>query len=94
MKVLGSQSVGAGPDLMAFDDGRHLLYVASHSGIPSVFDDSAKAFKKAVIWSQALVVLCPSQLKLLSKVLHGLDIAVPILLKRSEELVRLADRMG
>jgi YVTN family beta-propeller protein len=46
MKVLGNQSVGIGPDLMAFDDGRHLLYVASHSGILSVFDDSARALKK------------------------------------------------
>src|SRR2546423_9060100 len=32
-------------------------------------------------------------LQFLSKVLHGLDIAIPILLKRSQQLVRLADGM-
>ncbi len=46
MKVLGTQSVGANPDVMTFDDGRHLLYVASHSGILSVFDESARTLKK------------------------------------------------
>jgi YVTN family beta-propeller protein len=46
MRVLATQSVGAEPDIMAFDDGRHLLYVSSHSGFLSVFDDSGKTLKK------------------------------------------------
>src|SRR5438270_508288 len=40
MQTLSVQSVGADPNLKAFDDGRHVLYVATHSGIPSVFTDS------------------------------------------------------
>lgn len=46
MKVVSTQSVGADPDLMAFDDGRHLLYVATHSGVLSVFIDQGRTLQK------------------------------------------------
>ena len=37
MRVTGSDSVGDGPDVLAFDDALKLLYVASESGVVSVF---------------------------------------------------------
>jgi hypothetical protein len=46
MKVVSTQSVGADPDLMAFDSGRHLLYVATHRGVLSVFNDEGRTEKK------------------------------------------------
>jgi YVTN family beta-propeller protein len=46
MKVVSTQSVGADPDLMAFDNGRHLLYVATHSGVLSVFIDQGRTLQK------------------------------------------------
>jgi DNA-binding beta-propeller fold protein YncE len=46
MKVISSQSVGNNPDLMALDNGWHYLYVASESGVVSVFDVHGRAFKK------------------------------------------------
>ena len=48
MKTLSVQSVGADPNLMAFDDGRHLLYVATHSGILSVFTDAGRTVNKVL----------------------------------------------
>jgi YVTN family beta-propeller protein len=46
MKVVSTQSVGGGPDLMAFDNGKHLLYVATHSGMLSVFTDNGRTLQK------------------------------------------------
>jgi DNA-binding beta-propeller fold protein YncE len=46
MKVVSMQSVGSDPDLMAFDDGKHLLYVATHSGILSVFAEQGRTLQK------------------------------------------------
>jgi DNA-binding beta-propeller fold protein YncE len=46
MKVVSTQSVGADPDLMAFDNGRHLLYVATHSGVLSAFIDQGRTLQK------------------------------------------------
>jgi YVTN family beta-propeller protein len=46
MKVISTQSVGNNPDLMALDSGWHYLYVASESGVVSVFDEHGRALKK------------------------------------------------
>jgi YVTN family beta-propeller protein len=47
MKVLSSvQSVGNTPDLLTFDKGRHLLYVASHSGVLTIFSDQHATFQR------------------------------------------------
>jgi DNA-binding beta-propeller fold protein YncE len=46
MHVLSTQSVGAGPDLMALDRGWHYLYVACESGVVSVFDEQARTLRK------------------------------------------------
>jgi DNA-binding beta-propeller fold protein YncE len=46
MHVLSTQPVGAGPDLMALDSGWHYLYVASESGVVSVFDEQARTLRK------------------------------------------------
>lgn len=48
MKVLTvqPQTTGANPDLTAFDESRHLLYVATHSGLLSIFSDAGKALQK------------------------------------------------
>lgn len=37
-KVIASDTVGANPDVLAFDPGLHRLYVASESGTLSIFD--------------------------------------------------------
>ena len=46
MKVIATDSVGKSPDVLAFDDGLHLLYVASESGMVSVFKEQGKVLKK------------------------------------------------
>jgi YVTN family beta-propeller protein len=46
MRVISTQSVGKNPDLMALDSGWHYLYVASESGVVSVFDEHGRALKK------------------------------------------------
>jgi YVTN family beta-propeller protein len=46
MRVISTQSVGKNPDLMALDSGRHYLYVASESGVVSVFDEHGRTLKK------------------------------------------------
>ena len=46
MHILATQPVGAGPDLMALDSGWHSLYVASESGVVSVFDEQARTLRK------------------------------------------------
>lgn len=45
-QVLARQSVGDGPDVLALDAGTHLLYVASESGVLSVFDTQPRALRK------------------------------------------------
>ncbi len=46
MAVIASQSVGNNPDLMALDSGWHYLYVASESGVVSVFDEQGRALQR------------------------------------------------
>ena len=46
MKVLSTQSVGNNPDLMTLDNGWHYLYVASESGVVSVFDVHERTIKE------------------------------------------------
>jgi YVTN family beta-propeller protein len=46
MRVISTQSVGKNPDLMALDSGWHYLYVASESGVVSVFDEHGRTLKK------------------------------------------------
>jgi len=42
----GTYPVGAGPDVLAFDRGLHLLYVASESGVVSIFREQGKQLVK------------------------------------------------
>lgn len=46
MKVLGEESVGDTPDVLALDSGWHHLYVASESGVVSIFDVSGGSANK------------------------------------------------
>lgn len=46
MKVVGEQSVGNTPDVLALDSGWHRLYVASESGVVSIFDVSGGSVNK------------------------------------------------
>ena len=46
MRVISTQAVGNNPDLMALDSSRHYLYVASESGVVSVFDEHGRTLKK------------------------------------------------
>ena len=39
MRVLGTERVGDGPDVLAFDPEWHRLYVAAESGVVSVFTE-------------------------------------------------------
>jgi YVTN family beta-propeller protein len=45
-RVVATDSVGGAPDVLAFDHGRHRLYVASESGVVSVFDVQRNAVRK------------------------------------------------
>lgn len=45
-KIIASDSVGGSPDVLAFDAGLRRLYVASESGIVSVFQTGDGVFKK------------------------------------------------
>ena len=45
-QVLGSEPVGDEPDVLAFDEGLHRVYVASESGVVSVFEQDGKRLKK------------------------------------------------
>lgn len=47
-RVIASAVVGANPDVMALDSERHLLYVASESGVVSVFEETEKGIVKLV----------------------------------------------
>jgi YVTN family beta-propeller protein len=46
MRVIASHSLGGGPDVLAFDDSLRLLYVASESGVLSVFKEAGKTLTK------------------------------------------------
>jgi DNA-binding beta-propeller fold protein YncE len=46
MQVLERQTVGDDPDVLAPDASTHLLYVASESGVLSVFDTQPRALRK------------------------------------------------
>ncbi len=46
MTVMGVQTVGETPDVLALDSGWHLLYVASETGVLSVFEESGQALRK------------------------------------------------
>src|SRR5215204_1877640 len=45
MAVTATYPVGDGPDVLAFDPGWHRLYVASESGIVSIFDERGAALQ-------------------------------------------------
>ncbi len=47
MAVVSSYPLGKGPDVLAFDPGLRLLYVASESGVISMFKDDGKGFRPA-----------------------------------------------
>ncbi|HET7093780.1 MAG TPA: hypothetical protein VFI22_09890, partial [Thermomicrobiales bacterium] len=38
MRVIGTDAVGDGPDVLAFDPGWRRLYVAAESGVVAIFD--------------------------------------------------------
>lgn len=46
MKVLSTQSVGQAPDVLALDTTWHILYVASESGVVSVFHEQRPTLQK------------------------------------------------
>jgi len=46
MRVMSVQTVGADPDVLAFDTSAHRLYVAAESGIVSVFDEQGRLVRK------------------------------------------------
>ena len=46
MTVTAVQTVGETPDVLALDGGWHLLYVASETGVLSVFEESGQALRK------------------------------------------------
>jgi DNA-binding beta-propeller fold protein YncE len=46
MTVTAVRTVGKAPDVLALDSGWHLLYVASESGVLSVFEESGQALRK------------------------------------------------
>src|SRR5690242_9144194 len=45
-KATATLSVGADPDVLAFDPGLHRLYVSAESGIISVFDEAERSLQK------------------------------------------------
>ncbi len=46
MRIIAVQTVGANPDVLAFDTTAHRLYVAAESGIVSVFDEQGRTLRK------------------------------------------------
>jgi YVTN family beta-propeller protein len=46
LQTLARQSVGDSPDVLALDASSHLLYVASESGVLSVFDEHSSGLRK------------------------------------------------
>jgi hypothetical protein len=53
-RIRGSGPVGVGVDVLALDAARHRLYVASESGIVSVYDVSSGGLKRV---AQAFLAL-------------------------------------
>jgi len=47
MQITGTQTVGDTPDVLAFDDGLHRLYVAAESGVLAIFDEHGTTLTKA-----------------------------------------------
>jgi len=45
-KILSKDTVGAGPDVLAYDGGLHHLYVAGESGIMTIFSVQKESVKK------------------------------------------------
>ena len=45
--MTGIHTVGADPDVLAFDRGFARLYVSAESGVISIFDESGRSLKKA-----------------------------------------------
>src|SRR5436309_198167 len=45
-KVTGVESVGADPDVLAFDKGLGRLYVSAESGVVTIFDEQGRALTK------------------------------------------------
>ena len=45
-KTLDKATIGPEPDVLAFDDSRHMLYVATESGIVSIFMEQGIAVHK------------------------------------------------
>ena len=46
MRVISVQDIGANPDVLALDNQKHLLFVASESGVVSIFNESKPAIEK------------------------------------------------
>jgi YVTN family beta-propeller protein len=46
MQVIRTDTVGADPDVLALDSGTHRLYVASESGVVSIFSEAGRDFRK------------------------------------------------
>jgi len=46
MQITGMQTVGDRPDVLAFDEGLHRLYVAGESGVLAIFDEHGTALTK------------------------------------------------
>jgi YVTN family beta-propeller protein len=46
MQITGTQTVGDMPDVLAFDDGLHRLYVAAESGVLAIFDEHGTTLTK------------------------------------------------
>jgi DNA-binding beta-propeller fold protein YncE len=46
MRVTASHAVGKGPDVLAYDDKLHMLYVAAESGVVSVFREQDRRLTK------------------------------------------------
>ena len=46
MQITGTQTVGDTPDVLAFDNGLHRLYVAAESGVLAIFDEHGTALTK------------------------------------------------
>jgi len=46
MQITGTQTVGDTPDVLAFDDGLHRLYVAAESGVLAIFDEHGTTLTK------------------------------------------------
>jgi YVTN family beta-propeller protein len=49
-RVISSDSIGDGPDVLAFDPTLRLIYVASESGVVSVFQQDGKKLTKTGEW--------------------------------------------